>query len=180
MSSPALVSDTSPLINLTGIGYLDLLPRLYGAVSIPRAVLTEYEPGKQAHEPDLATQAWLTVVDTVAIDPALPGGLGSGEQAVISLAKLSGARLVLIDEERARNVARQLGLHVVGALSVLLRAKQHGLIPAVNPAIETMIGQGRYFAPTLLAKVLHAAGDLEASWKEAEWLPRHYVRSTMR
>ncbi len=34
MAEPPVVSNTSPLINLAGIGQLDLLPRLYGAVSI--------------------------------------------------------------------------------------------------------------------------------------------------
>jgi uncharacterized protein len=40
-SSLLVVSDTTPLINLAGVGLLDLLLSLYGAVSIPRAVATE-------------------------------------------------------------------------------------------------------------------------------------------
>ena len=36
-----IVSDTSPLINLTVIGKLYLLKKLYGEITIPTAVLNE-------------------------------------------------------------------------------------------------------------------------------------------
>ena len=36
-----VVSDTSPILNLTLIGRLELLPLLYGRVLIPRAVFDE-------------------------------------------------------------------------------------------------------------------------------------------
>jgi predicted nucleic acid-binding protein len=40
------VSNTTPLINLVGVGLLDLLPPLYGAVWIPTAVHAEYVAGR--------------------------------------------------------------------------------------------------------------------------------------
>ena len=36
-----VVSDTSPIINLAGIGQLDLLHKLYGEVLVPIAVYEE-------------------------------------------------------------------------------------------------------------------------------------------
>ena len=45
MSSAPVIADISPLITLAGVGILDLLPRLYGAVSIPRQVHSEYNAG---------------------------------------------------------------------------------------------------------------------------------------
>jgi len=45
MADGPVVSDTSPLINLAGIGHLDLLPCLYGAVLVRRAVVMEFEDG---------------------------------------------------------------------------------------------------------------------------------------
>jgi len=59
----------------------------------------------------------------------------------------------------ARNVARSKGLRVAGSLAVLLRAKQHGLIPAIRPTIATMQAQGRRFSSQLLADVLGQAGE---------------------
>lgn len=57
-----VVSNTTPLINLVGVSLLDLLPALYGAVTIPDAVRNEYSVGKKATEPDLDSLSWLHVV----------------------------------------------------------------------------------------------------------------------
>ena len=43
-----VVSDTTPLINLVGVGQLELLPALYGAVTIADMVRDEYFAGKSA------------------------------------------------------------------------------------------------------------------------------------
>jgi predicted nucleic acid-binding protein len=154
-----VVSDTSPLINVAGVGALDLLPRLYGAVSIPRHVLKEFQDGARPTDPELERLPWLNVIDAVTLDPSLPGGLGEGERATISLAKARDARLVLIDEDRARKAARQAGLRVAGTLAVLLRAKQVGYLPAISPVIQTMIAQQRRCSPRLIADILQQAGE---------------------
>jgi predicted nucleic acid-binding protein len=36
-----VISDTSPIINLAAIGYLHLLPDLFGEIVIPKAVFQE-------------------------------------------------------------------------------------------------------------------------------------------
>src|SRR4051812_5622496 len=120
MSSQSVIADTGPLITLIGAGQLTLLPRLYGAVVIPRQVLDEYNNGATRTDPDLETLIWMSIVDTVTLDPTLPAELGPGERAAISLAVAVSARLVLIDETRARNIARRKGLQIAGTLAVLL------------------------------------------------------------
>src|SRR6266567_7999467 len=89
---PPVVTDTTPLITLAGVGLLDLLPLLYGKVWAPRIVLDEYQAKAPPTEPDLAQASWLTVVDAVIIDPTLPL-LDVGE-AALSLAQTIGARLI--------------------------------------------------------------------------------------
>lgn len=159
MSSSPVICDTSPLIALVGVGQLDLLPRLYGAVLIPRQVLNEFNAGAAPTDPDLGTLTWISVVDNVTLDPNVPSGLGQGERAAISLALRFNARLILIDEIRARNVARNQGLRVAGTLAVVLGSKQRGLVPTVKPIIDRMHAQGRRFSPNLLADVLRLAGE---------------------
>jgi predicted nucleic acid-binding protein len=39
-----IISDTSPLISLAGLGKLDLLEKLYGDIYIPMAVWDEIKP----------------------------------------------------------------------------------------------------------------------------------------
>ena len=158
MNNRPAVSNTTPLITLAGVGLLDLPPQLYGTVHIPRAVAAEYQAKAAASDPRLEQQPWLTIVDSVAVDPALPK-LGAGEAEAISLALLLGARFILLDERKARRVARLAGLTVVGTLALLVRAKERGLIPAIKPIVESMRAQGRYFGDELIARVLSDAGE---------------------
>jgi predicted nucleic acid-binding protein len=152
------VTDTTPLITLAGVGLLDLLPLLYGSVWAPRIVLDEYQAKAPPTEPDLTQASWLTVVDAVIIDPTLPL-LDVGEAAAISLAQTIGARLILLDERKARRIAARIGLPVAGTLAVLLRAKHQGLIAAIRPYITQMQSQGRRFHPDLIARLLEDAGE---------------------
>ena len=98
------------------------------------------------------------VVDDVIIDPILPL-LDVGEAAALYLAQTIGARLILLDERKARRIATHIGLQVAGTLAVLLRAKQQGHIAAIRPYITRMQSQGRRFHPNLIARLLEEAGE---------------------
>lgn len=109
---PPVVTNTTPLITLAGIGLLDLLPLLYDEVWAPRIVLDEYLAKASPTEADLAQASWLTVVDAIIIDPTLPL-LDVGEAAALPLAQTIGARLILLDERKARRIAARMGLQVI-------------------------------------------------------------------
>src|SRR2546422_922001 len=64
-----VVSNTTPVINLVGVGYLHLLPALYGTVTIADAVRDEYVAGKSPTDPNLDSLPWLQVVSAVPLDP---------------------------------------------------------------------------------------------------------------
>src|SRR5439155_839766 len=63
--------------------------------------------------------------------------LGRGEQEAIRLAHYLGVPL-LIDEAKGRAAARTLGIEVIGAIGVLLDAKEANLIPRVLPMLEEL------------------------------------------
>ena len=152
------MTNTTPLITLAGIELLDLLPRLYGEIWAPRIVLEEYQVKAPPTEPDLARASWLRVIDDVVINPTLPL-LDGGEAAALSLAQTIGARLILLDERKARRIAVRMGLPVAGTLAVLLRAKQQGFIATVSPYIKQMQSQGRRFHPDLIIRLIEDAGE---------------------
>lgn len=54
-----VVCNTSPLINLAGVGLLDLLPALYGTILIPGAVHREYMAGVRSGDPALEDLEWI-------------------------------------------------------------------------------------------------------------------------
>lgn len=153
-----VVTNTTPLITLVGL--LDLLPSLYGEIWAPEAVHREYQRGqvRQPNSPDLDTLAWLSV-HVAPADALVPVTLDSGEAEAIALARASSPHLLLLDEQRGRNVAIRLGIPVAGSLTVLLEAKQQGLLTAVAPVVDQMIAQGRRISPALRARVLKQAGE---------------------
>ena len=162
MDEGPVISNTTPLIKLAGVGLLDLLPYLYGAIRIPEAVRDEFEAKAAPGDPDLRAVPWLTI-QAVAPDPniAAVARLGKGEIAAISLALSAGARALLLDDRLARSVAASRGLPVVGTLAVLVRAKRAGLIQEVKPVLDQMRAQGRYIGTALRAQVLREVGEDE-------------------
>lgn len=154
-----VVSNTSPLINLAGVGLLDLLPGLYGTIWIPEAVKREYAAGMGAGEPTFEEFAWVKIALSVTVQPDLPSSLGAGEAQAISLAIAENARALLLDEQLARGIARKKGLPVVGTLGVLVAAKESGLLAAVKPVLDMMVAQGRHLSERLYMQVLVAAGE---------------------
>ena len=162
MAERPVVCNTSPLIKLTGVGFLDLLPQIYGTIWVPEIVRDEYRAGATAPTPDLTAFPWLSF-HQVTIAPPLQAlaGFGAGEAAAITLAEASDARLILLDDKRARRVAQDRGLIVVGTLGVLVRAKQQGHLTALRPVLAMMIAQGRYISPLLYAQILRTVGEAE-------------------
>ena len=155
-----VVSNTTPLISLVGVGLLDLLSAIYGEIWVPDAVYAEYQTGRVTHagSPDLSTFAWFVVHPTIP-HPDVLTNLDAGEAAALTLALHSLAQLVLLDEQRARREAKRLGLPIAGSLTVLLEAKRRGLLPLVGPIIDQMIAQGRRIGADLKAHVLTLAGE---------------------
>ncbi len=154
-----VVCNTSPLINLAGVGLLALLPTLYGTILIPGAVHREYVAGMRSGDPALDDLEWVEIAPPVPVQPELPAGLGAGEAEAIALAIAANARAILLDEHLARNVATKNGLPVVGTLAVLIAAKQTGLLVAVKPIIDTMMSQGRHISESLYEHILASAGE---------------------
>lgn len=85
-----VVSNTSPITNLAGIGQLDLLHQLYGSITIPQAVYNEMAtisrtvPGAL----EVQTLSWITVqpvADSKQVE-ALRAVLDPGEAEAIVLA----------------------------------------------------------------------------------------------
>lgn len=124
-----VISDTSPINYLVLIGEIELLPQLFGQVILPHAVLTELS---HTRTPALvrswiaAPPAWLEVRTPATVDPNL--GPDLGEREAISLALEMKADLLLVDDKKARRLARARGLRLTGTLGVLELAATKGLV----------------------------------------------------
>ena len=150
----AVVADASPLIAFHQIGQLPLLEALFTTLLVPPAVAKEIAP-------TVPSQPWILERSlTQPIAPAVQSArLGAGETEAISLAlELHAARL-LVDEKPARGLAKALGLHVIGALGVLLAAKRTGLIPAVRPHLDALLAKNFWISPKVVERALADVGE---------------------
>lgn len=124
-----VVADTSPLIALLCIGHVDVLPKLFGQVVIPREVSAELRQAKrpQAVRDFIASwPVWLVERTPVVVEP-IPA-LHPGELAAICLAQELKADLLLIDEVRGRQAASDRHIPFTGTIGVLELAADQGLV----------------------------------------------------
>ena len=138
MPGRPVVLNNTPLVALWAIGKLDLLRDLFGEALIPQAVETEFLAiDRSLRERSLADATWVRSVSLVHPRRALAyAGLDSGEAEVLALAEERDARLVVLDERKARRYAERLGLPLTGTLGIFLLAKEAGLIESVALLID--------------------------------------------
>ena len=159
-----VVSDTSPLSYLSQLDRLNLLHQLFGNVTLPPKVLSEWEADDLSKPVREIAQSsgWLKVItpsDQTAV-ANLEQWVDRGEAEAIVLAQEMKADLLLIDDEDGREFAQRRGLEVTGVLGILLRAKRSGLIPSIRPEIERLLNQTTFYcSDALFQNVLSLAGE---------------------
>ncbi len=137
-----VVSDTSPIANLIQIGRLELLREVFQEVLVPPVV---YEEVMELDNfgidlSDFKQANWIKhhIVHDESMINQLLTELDPGESQAIVLAQEVSADWILIDERVGTKIAENLGLHPIGLVGVLIKAKQKGLLDAVVPVVQEM------------------------------------------
>ena len=145
-----VIVNTSPLIALSRIERLNLLRDLYTQVVCPQSVVDEINAGIQkGYTPTTPLPPW------ISIEPDPPEmvfrrELGAGESAVLSLAHITKAGLVVLDDLQARLVAAELNLLTTGTLGILVVAQKLGLIPSARAEARKLQVEGFRIHPALI------------------------------
>jgi len=109
MSDPGpVVTDSGPLIALATVGQMDLLGKVFGTILVPDAVFREvaWYGARRPGADELAAATWAIRVDLeVPPEALLAEDVGPGESEAIALAVQRRARLLLLDDRRARRIA---------------------------------------------------------------------------
>jgi uncharacterized protein len=165
VARPIVLADASPLIALGVAGQLHLLKALFDKVKTTAIVLGEVAPGGEQLLPGEAEilkavrAKWLTPLNREWDEPTF-SFLDAGEESILRAAFNSRVPcLLLIDDLPARAAAKSLGLAVTGTAGVLVHAKQHGLLPAVRPVLETLHAQGFRLSTELIKAILVEVGE---------------------
>ncbi len=158
-----IIANSTPLIALAKLSRLDLLPKIYNQVTIPRAVYEEvtisgYEKDGLA---EIKKAEWLKIkeVKEYKLKKLLQMELGKGESEVIALACELNADLVIIDENRGREIARMFGLKVTGTIGIIIEAKRRGLLSSVQENLGELINAGIWIGNDLYDEALRLAGE---------------------
>ena len=135
-----VVSNTTPLNYLVLIGRVEILSVLYTHVIIPQAVFHELTsdrtPGT-VRACVMNAPAWLAVEQTHDITDSELQGIQIGERQTILLAQQLRSDFVILDDRKARRIANDRGLNVIGTLGILTAADEKGLI-RLNEALDDL------------------------------------------
>jgi predicted nucleic acid-binding protein len=161
-----VLADASPLIGLSLIDHLHLLPGLFGAVWVAPRVLEEVLTGRfDKGEPEIRAAlaaGWLQVCQAAPANMPLIG-LDPGEtQALLqacTLLQQGQSPLLLMDERAGRAAAAELGLPCVGTAAVIAMAKQKGLIRSAAKALEQLFQTDFRLSKTVIHAVLESVGE---------------------
>ena len=148
---------------LSMIDRIDILRDLFELVTVPEAVHMEILEGgtTNAGLAGYRKVNWIKVrMLSNPVDPLLRTALDVGEAAVIELARELSVNFVLVDERKARKIARTIyGLHVIGSARVLVEAKRHGLLDNVGAALQAMRNGGYWIGDSIVDAALKQAAE---------------------
>jgi predicted nucleic acid-binding protein len=150
------VVNASPVIALARIGQVGLLTQLPAQAVIPRAVADELLQAPQDDAARCAVESNLFRVVRTPIPPPelLARDLGKGETSVLAYALANAGWVVVIDDAAARRCARSFALPMIGTLSVVILARQHGLIESAAQVLRSLRGVGLWLDDRIIREAL--------------------------
>lgn len=148
-----IISDASCFILLSKIDELDLLQKIYGSITTTSEVASEF---------GLPLPAWVVIENPKFLDKqlVLEQKLDRGEASAISLALEIADATIILDDQKARKIALELGLDVTGTIGVIIKAKLKGVIPSIQPIIGQIRNTNFRLAPEIEFEALKQAGEL--------------------
>lgn len=134
------VVNSSPVIALGRVGQVELITRLPQKAIIPQAVKEELLNAPKGDPARTAVESGLfEIIETPPPPPEiLAWDLGKGETAVLSYALSAPDWVAILDDDAARRCARSLSIRLTGTLSVVILAKQHGLIESAAQVLHAL------------------------------------------
>jgi uncharacterized protein len=144
-----VISNSSPLIALSCLNRLTILEHLFGMVYIPESVyhkvLTNNTMPVQKRRIEHVLDKIVYVRHPVMVHP-FTRNLDDGEIGVLNLAIELHADLVLLDDRKARNEAKDLGLQPSLTSAVLKWAVEQHVLPSYHDAMR-QLEQSQIYIP---------------------------------
>jgi predicted nucleic acid-binding protein len=163
-----VITNTTPLIFLARRSLFSFLRHCYGKVFLPQAVWREVvEEGKgragEQETKEARTTGWMEVRDLQEPQRAQgfreTFGLGPDESEVIALAQECAADLLLLDDDQAVKVARELGFMVRRTPGLLALTKEWGYLTTVKEHLDALRAEGLWLSAQVYRRILRDVGE---------------------
>lgn len=157
-----VVSDTTPLISLMKVGNLELLHELFGEIQIPNAVYEELISNNRFLDEKYQIQK-ASFIQRVQVEDIKSvnllrrsTGLDAGESEAIILSDMIRADLLLMDEVKGRKVAKQMGIHLMGTIGILMVAYEERKLTKeeILDCVDILKHNGRHISEKLYQQLL--------------------------
>jgi predicted nucleic acid-binding protein len=142
-----VISETSILINFQKIEEFELLREVYAELITTPEIAREF--GEEL-------PYWIKIqsVTDKRYQEFLETQVDSGEASAIALASEFDDVLLLLDDLKARKLAKKLNIKITGALGVIHRAKQMSIIGNVKPLIDKLLLTDFRIADHIIEEIL--------------------------
>lgn len=126
-----VISDTSSLILFQNIGEIEILRNVYQNIFTTPEIAEEFSEKL----PD-----WILIkkVNDTKYQEFIETQIDKGEASAIALAKEMDNPLLILDDLKARKLAKKLNLKITGTLGIIHKAKEIGAIKYIKPIIEKL------------------------------------------
>lgn len=147
-----VIADTSCFILLDKINELDLLQKVFGSV------ITTAEIAAEFNKP---LPVWVSIkaatnhryIELLEIE------IDKGEASAMALALEVTDSLLILDDQRARKLAKKLSLNYTGTLGILLKTRELGILPAIKPLLQKIQMTNFRFSDKVLRDILREANE---------------------
>ena len=148
-----IIADTSCLIILNKIDQLIILKKLYSKIHVTKEVSIEFSE-------TLPDWIEITEVSDLKYQNFLATLVDLGEASSIALAVEKENVLILLDDLKARKLAKKLNLKFTGTLGIIHKAKQKGVVKKVKPLIDKLIKTNFRISALVIDEFLKINGEL--------------------
>ena len=158
------VVNASPIITLSKIDRVEILPRLCDELIIPRGVVDEIRYGP-ADDPAIkwimgSGQAYIQ--DSFPIDQRIANwDLGLGESQVLSWLTSNRNHEGILDDRAARKAASILRLPIRGTIGIIALAQKEGHLQSALDEYEKLRDVGFRISPSVIERVVQLLKDGE-------------------
>jgi predicted nucleic acid-binding protein len=144
-----VVSNTSPLIAFSKINRFDILKELFGKIVIPETVYEEFSANCTDEEKQRFIIAREIFIDKVRVDEIyhFSRKLGRGEQEALILAIQLHADLLLMDDRKGYNEAKEQNINVASTRAILKIAEERDIISSYEE-VEQALKERCFFVPS--------------------------------